>query len=256
MMRSTPRQRERLRESGRVLSSVLDEVLKAVRPGVSTGDLDALALRFIEEKGGIAIFKGYGSVGKKRGFPGAVCVSINDEVVHGIPSTQRFVREGDLLKVDIGIRYKGFVTDMARTVCVGTVSPVAKRLVEATAKSLEEGIRAIRPGGRLRDYSGAVQQYVEPLGFSVVRDLVGHGVGNELHEEPQIPNYVDERMLNFVWQEGMVVALEPMINEGSWKVRLDADGWTIRTLDKSLSAHFEDTILVTDDGPEIITRIG
>lgn len=244
----------RLRASGARLALVLDKLIAHVRPGISTGELGRLAEDYIRAGGGLPIFKGYGS-GSGHPFPAAVCTSINDEVVHGIPSDTRILKEGDILKLDIGMRFLGMVTDMARTVPVGTVSPQAQRIIEVTRESLERGIATIKSGSMLSQFSKAVQRYVEHEGFSVVRDLVGHGVGRELHEDPQIPNFFFRGMQDFAFRKGMAVALEPMINAGHHEVRVAPDGWAFRSVDRSLSAHFEDTIIVTDKGVEIVTRL-
>lgn len=242
-----------LRESGKRLHAVLETVMHAVRPGVSTQDLDTLAEQEIRAAGGIPIFKGYGSEWGKP-FPASLCTSLNQEVVHGIPSTTRIIREGDLVKLDIGLRFEGMVTDMARTVAVGPVSAEAERLLEVTRESLDCGIAHIRAGAHLSDYARAVQTHAEKNGYSVVRDLVGHGVGHELHEDPQVPNYFHAGIRDFVFTKGMVLALEPMINAGVLQVRIAPDGWTFVTKDGKLSAHFEDTIIVTENGTEIVTR--
>lgn len=242
-----------LRESGERLHAVLETVMNAVRPGVSTQDLDTLAEQEIRAAGGIPIFKGYGSEWGKP-FPASLCTSLNQEVVHGIPSTTRIIREGDLVKLDIGLRFEGMVTDMARTVAVGPVSAEAGRLLEVTRESLDFGIANIRAGAHLSDYARAVQTHAEKNGYSVVRDLVGHGVGHELHEDPQVPNYFHAGIRDFVFTKGMVLALEPMINAGVLQVRIAPDGWTFVTKDGKLSAHFEDTIIVTENGTEIVTR--
>ncbi|MFZ2984518.1 MAG: type I methionyl aminopeptidase, partial [Candidatus Moraniibacteriota bacterium] len=205
-------------------------------------------------QGGIPIFKGYGGSG--RPFPATLCTSLNEEVVHGIPSKKRIIREHDLLKLDIGMRYAGMVTDMARTVKVGTVTPQAEKLVAVTEESLRRGIAELRPGARISAYARAVQSFVEANNFSVVRDLVGHGVGYELHEDPQIPNYVSPEMHDFILQPGMTLALEPMINIGTYRVRVAPDDWTFITADGKWSAHFEDTVVITDTGAEAVTRIG
>lgn len=242
-----------LRESGRRLASVTEELLLMAKPGVSTGDIGERAEELIRKKGGIPVFKGYGSEWGKP-FPAAVCVSVNEEVVHGIPSDERILREGDLLKIDIGMRFEGMVTDMARTVPVGMVSDEAIRLMKATKESLDRGISKIRSGARLSDFAAAVESRVRSDGFTVVRDLVGHGVGRELHEDPQIPNYFLKGMENFSFRKGMAVALEPMVNAGHFAVRIADDGWTYVTKDGRLSAHFEDTVIVTERGTEIVTR--
>lgn len=249
----TERELDDLRESGRRLAAVMEELLGAARPGVSTGELGDLADESIRRQGGIPVFKGYGAEWGKP-FPAAACVSLNDEVVHGIPSPKRILREGDLLKIDIGMRFQGMVSDMARTKEIGTVSDEAHRLVIATREALDRGIGKIRSGARLSDFARAVERRVREDGFSVVRDLVGHGVGRELHEDPQIPNYVDSRVPEFSFRKGMTVALEPMINVGGYALRMAPDGWTYVTRDGSLSAHFEDTIIVTERGTEIVTR--
>jgi methionyl aminopeptidase len=242
-----------LRESGKRLRLVLETVIQAAKPGVSTKELDVIAEREIRAAGGIPIFKGYGSEWGKP-FPASLCTSINQEVVHGIPSEKRVLREGDLLKLDIGLRFEGMVTDMARTVAVGVVSAEAEQLLRVTQGSLDLGIDNIRAGAHLSDYARAVQAHAEQHGYSVVRDLVGHGVGHELHEDPQVPNYFHAGIRDFVFTKGMVLALEPMVNAGGLQVRIASDGWTFMTTDGKLSAHFEDTIIVTDKGAEIVTR--
>ncbi len=245
---------ERLRESGKRLATVLAAVMAAVRPGMTTEEIDRLAEGLIRETGGIPIFKGY-NAGSGRPFPASLCVSLNNEVVHGIPSAKRVVQEGDLLKLDIGMRFEGMVSDMARTMAIGSVSPEAARLLEVTRESLNRGIATLRPGERISAYAHAVQSYVEANGFSVVRDLVGHGVGHELHEDPQVPNYTSRHMHDFVLEQGMTLALEPMINEGTFAVRIAPDDWTFITADGKWSAHFEDTIVITGEGVEILTRL-
>lgn len=249
----TEREIESLRESGKRLSAVLGKVIEAARAGVATMELDTLAERLIREAGGTPIFKGYGA-GSGRPFPGSVCISINEEVVHGIPSVKRVLRDGDILKLDIGMRFEGMVSDMARSIAIGTVSPQAFKLMKVTEESLLAGISALKPGARVNDYARAVQNHVEKNGFSVVRDLVGHSVGRELHEDIQIPNYVTRELPDIVFQKGMTLALEPMVNAGKFYVKIGSDGWVFVTSDSSLSAHFEDTVVITDDGAEILTR--
>ncbi|NTW90162.1 MAG: type I methionyl aminopeptidase [Candidatus Moranbacteria bacterium] len=244
---------ENIRESGARLAAVMEELLFAAVPGVSTGAIGDMAEELIRKQGGIPIFKGYGAEWGKP-FPAAVCVSLNDEVVHGIPSSDRILKEGDLLKLDLGMMFQGMVSDMARTKAIGTVSAEAARLLSVTRESLDRGIAKIRSGARLSDFAMAVDRRVRQDGFSVVRDLVGHGVGRELHEDPQIPNYFDQGMPDFSFRKGMTVALEPMVNVGGHSIRLAKDGWTYVTRDGSLSAHFEDTVIVTERGTEIVTR--
>ena len=238
---------ERMRAAGRIVAEILDALETKVAPGVSTWDLDQLAERLIHEKGARPAFKGY------RGFPAVLCTSLNHEVVHGIPSKKRLLVEGDLLKLDFGVVVDGFFGDAARTVPVGRISKAARSLSDATRASLEAGIRAMVPGNRVGDIGHAVQSTVEPLGFSVVRDFVGHGIGRRLHEAPQVPNYGRPGTLELL-RPGMVLAVEPMVNAGTAAVDVLDDDWTAVTVDGKLSSHWEHTILVTDQGPEVLTR--
>jgi methionyl aminopeptidase len=237
----------RMREAGRIVCEILDELERAVAPGVSTWDLDALAEKLIRAKGAKPAFKGY------HGFPSCLCASVNHEVVHGIPSRKRKLAEGDLMKLDFGVVYQGFFGDSARTVPVGKVSAQAQALVNATREALAQAVAAMVPGNRLGDIGHAIQSYVEPRGFSVVRDFVGHGIGRALHEPPQVPNYGTPGT-GMRLRPGMVLAVEPMINAGAPQVEVLEDDWTAVTRDGKLSAHFEHTILVTEQGPEILTR--
>lgn len=245
----------RLRASGQRLAGVLQAVMASVAPGITTNDIDILAERLIREAGGIPIFKGYGA-GSGRPFPASICTSINEEVVHGIPHAKKIIRVGDLVKLDIGMRFEGMVTDMARTVKVGAMTKEKEQLVAVTEESLRRGIAELRPGAHVSAYARAVQGFVEQNGFSVVRDLVGHGVGHELHEDPQVPNYVSREMDDFIVRPGMVLALEPMVNAGGFGVRIAKDTWTFVTADGSLSAHFEDTVVITESGADVVTKIG
>jgi len=232
--------------AGRILADCLDMLAEAVKPGVTTLALDRLAEKFIRSRGGVPTFKGY------RGFPGSICASPNDMVVHGIPGSYE-VRDGDLLSLDVGVTLHGYVADSALTVPVGAVSDQALALLNVTRASLEAGIAECRPGHRLGDISHAVQEVVENAGFSVVRSLVGHGVGRVMHEEPQIPNY-GEAGRGPRLEAGMVFALEPMVNVGTWDVYVADDGWSIFSADHSLSAHFEHTVAITEQGPRVLTR--
>lgn len=243
-----------LREGGRLLARIISELEEMVRPGVSTWELDALAEQKIRAVDGIPAFKGYRGSLTDIPFPATICASIDDEVVHGIPQKDRFLQEGNLFKLDIGMRYKNCYTDMARTFAVGKISHQAQQLLDVTRESLNIGAQTIRGGSTLRQYASSVQKYVESFGFESVRDLVGHGVGYEVHEPPQIPNYVDARIADFTFQEGMVIALEPMVNRGTWRIHLSSDGWTFKTADGELSAHFENTYVVLKEGVEQLTQ--
>jgi methionyl aminopeptidase len=237
----------KMRTSGRITARTIERVLAAVRPGVTTADLDAVAEASIREQGAVPNFKGY------HGFPASICASLNNEIVHGIPSTERVLREGDLLSLDFGAIWEGFHSDSALTVFVGEPpSSEAEKLVRVTEEALEAGIAQIRPGGRIGDISSAVQQRAEAAGFSVVREYVGHGIGRAMHEDPQIPNY-GAPARGPELRPGLVIAVEPMVNLGGWETAVLADDWTVVTLDGSLSAHFEHTIAVTEDGHEVLT---
>jgi methionyl aminopeptidase len=244
----SPQEVEKMRKAGRITAEARDLVAGAVRPGVTTGDLDAMAEKAIRAAGAVPSFKGY------RGFTGSICTSVNDEIVHGIPG-KRVLEEGDLIALDVGAIWEGYHGDSAVSVFVGEPpSDQAEKLVRVTEESLEAGISQIRAGGRLSDIGHAVQQVAEGAGFSVVREYVGHGVGQSLHEDPQIPNYGPPGR-GVELRPGLVIAVEPMVNEGGWETRALDDGWTVVTADGSLSAHFEHTIAVTEDGPEVLTEL-
>jgi len=238
---------EKMRASGRLTAKTLTVLKDAVKPGVSTKEIDRLAERLIREGGGVPAFLGY------HGFTGSICASVNDEVVHGIPSG-RTLRAGDLLKIDIGTVLDGWYSDMACTVAVGEVSPAAERLMAVTEEALYVGIGAVRSGAHVSDIGNAVQMYVERHGYSVVRALVGHGVGTALHEEPAVPNF-GRKGMGAVLKPGMVLAIEPMVNAGKFDVRTLDDHWTVVTQDGKLSAHFEHTVAVRHDGYEILTVV-
>ncbi|HQQ05996.1 MAG TPA: type I methionyl aminopeptidase [Candidatus Omnitrophota bacterium] len=234
-----------MRSAGKILADILRAVQQAIKAGVTTGELDRCAARLMESAKVESAFLGY------RGYPGTVCVSINDEVVHGIPGS-RLIREGDIVSLDMGIRYKGFYSDAAVTVPVGNAPPDAKRLIDVTRKSLSAGIRQMRAGNRLSDISHAIQQCAEQTGYGVVRQFVGHGIGVALHEDPEIPNF-GMKGRGPVLTEGMVFAIEPMINQGTWECEVLDDGWTAVTADGKLSAHWEHTVALTEKGAEILT---
>lgn len=225
----------------------MNELKEKVKPGIATIELDAMASELARKKGAMPAFKGY------RGYPFSLCTSVNFEVVHGLPSNRVLV-EGDIISLDFGVYYKGYYGDAAVTVPVGNVSHAAARLMEVTEEGLYDGIKEARAGNRLGDISAAVQCRVEAAGFSVVRDFVGHGIGKNLHEEPQIPNY-GVRGRGVELKAGMVLAIEPMVNEGTHKVRILPNGWTVVTEDVKLSAHFEHSVAITDNGPDILSKI-
>jgi methionyl aminopeptidase len=248
----SPDEVDRMRAAGRIVAGTIERVLAAVRVGVTTAELDAVAEAFIHEAGAIPSFKGYGGAARTP-FPASICTSLNEEIVHGIPSRKRTVKDGDVLSLDFGAIWEGFHADSAVTVIVGEPpSAEAEKLVRVTEEALEAGISQIRPGGRLSDIGAAVQQVAEGAGFSVVREYVGHGIGRNLHEDPQIPNYGDGGRGPLL-KPGLVIAVEPMVNVGGWETRVLADDWTVVTEDGSLSAHFEHTIAVTEDGCEVLT---
>jgi methionyl aminopeptidase len=238
---------EKLRTAGRYVAQVLDEVAEFVRPGATTLDLDRFAEKRCKDFGVKPAFKGY------RGFPGCFCISVNDEVVHGIPSKKRVLREGDIVGLDFGVIADGWYGDSARTFAVGKISAEAQKLLEVTEESLRRGIAQCREGNRLFDIGHAIQNYVEAFGFSVVREFVGHGIGKALHEDPQVPNF-GPKGKGMPLKVGMVLAIEPMINAGGPEVEVLEDGWTAVTVDQSLSAHFEHTVAILPTGPEILTR--
>ncbi len=239
------REIDTMRRSGKITSNVLTGLMKSARAGMSTSELDRLAEQGIRDAGGIPTFKGY------NGFPGSICVSINDEVVHGIPGS-RVLADGDLLSIDIGTTLDGYVSDSAVTIPIGNVGQEARRLLDVTQTCLTIGIAQMERGNRVGDIGAAVQAHAERHGYGVVRELVGHGVGREMHEEPQVPNY-GERGTGIELRPGLVLALEPMITQGSPKIRILSDGWTVVTADGKLAAHFEHTVAVTQDGPKVLT---
>jgi methionyl aminopeptidase len=234
-------------EGGRILAATIETLRRAVRPGVSTGELDRIADDFIRgHEGAIPAFKGL------YGFTGSICASINHEIVHGIPSPKRILKDGDIVSLDVGVGYKGYFTDSAVTVAVGTVDANTAKLLDVTKKSLDAGIAAAQLGNHIGDIGAAVQGIVEAAGFTVVRDLVGHGIGTSFHEEPQVPNYgKPKRKEKLV--PGLTIAIEPMVNAGGPATRTLADKWTIVTVDGSRSAHFEHTIAITPEGPRVLT---
>ena len=231
-----------MREGGGMLAEMLSALASEVRPGIRTRELDEMVEEWMAQKGVVASFKGY------NGFPASVCVSVNEEVVHGIPG-ERLLRQGDIVSLDLGVHHRGFHTDAAITVPVGEVSEEARQLIETTRESLLEGIRQARPGNHVGDIGAAIQRYVEERGFSVIREYTGHGVGRQLHEDPQVPNFMCGR--GAMLRPGMTLAIEPMVAAGDWRTRVGADKWVVLTADGSPAAHFEHTIAVTDGEPEV-----
>ncbi len=243
----TKHELEVMRDACRISAQALQYAGELVKPGLTTGELDLKIEHFIRSQGAVPSFKGYG------GFSGSACLSINNEIIHGIPSPHRMIHEGDIVSVDVGAFYNGYHGDNAATFPAGNVSEEARALMDATKQSLYEGIRQAIPGNRIGDIGHAVQEYVEARGFSVVREYVGHGVGKELHESPEVPNF-GQPGRGVRLAAGMVIAIEPMINAGRRQVKQMPDGWTVVTADGSLSAHFEHTIAITDNGPVILTQ--
>ncbi|MGQ9516191.1 MAG: type I methionyl aminopeptidase [Anaerolineae bacterium] len=243
-----------MRRAGQIVAKVLEAIRERVRPGITTGELDELAERIIRAEGGIPSFKGYDGGSGRPPYPASICASVDHEVVHGIPSPQRVLEEGQILSVDVGAIYRGYHGDAAITVPVGKVSDLARRLLEVTEGALYAGIAAARAGNRLGDISHAIQSYVESRGFSVIREYTGHGIGREMHEGLQVLNF-GEPGRGVRLRAGMTLALEPMVNVGDWRTKVLEDGWTVVTYDGSLSAHFEHTILVRDGEAEILTRL-
>jgi methionyl aminopeptidase len=245
IIRKSPEEIEQMAAAGQVLARTLNMLRQKARAGVTTGELDKAAERFITSQGGEPAFKGY------RGFPGSICASPNSMVVHGIPGAYKLSR-GDILSIDVGVILDGWVADAAITVPIGNVTPIAKRLLATTRQSLFDAVEQCRPGNHLGDIGHAVQTRVEADGFSVVRQLVGHGIGRDMHEDPQIPNF-GEAGRGEELEEGMVLAIEPMVNAGSHPIRVASDNWSVYSQDGSLAAHFEFTVAVTSEGPRILT---
>lgn len=244
----TAREVELMREAGRILAQVHDELGKIVRPGISTYEIDKEGEKLIRSFGCEPSFLNY------NGYPASICVSVNEEVVHGIPSHKRILKDGDIVSLDAGVIYKGYHSDAARTHAVGNISPKATKLIEVTKQSFFEGIKFAKPGNHLHQISGAIDAYVSGFGYGIVRSLVGHGIGRNLHEDPQIPNFA-QKSKGIRLVPGMTLAVEPMVNMGTYNVCWLDDDWTVVSADGSLSAHYENTILITEDGCEILSLI-
>jgi len=245
-----------MRQAGAVVAEVLSQLQKLAKPGLTTAYLDGVALRTTAEAGAEALFRGVRNPQARMPFPGAICASVNEQVVHGIPSESAVLREGDILSIDFGVRLNGYCGDAAVTVPIGRISAENRRLIDTTREVLEIAVGRMRPGVRWSDVAGPMQRRAESAGFSVVRDFVGHGIGTKMHEDPKVPNFVSEELLadDIHLAEGMVLAVEPMINAGSYAVRTLSNGWTVVTRDGKYSAHFEHTIAVVKGGCEVLTR--
>jgi methionyl aminopeptidase len=242
-----------MREANRIVTMVLEAMKDIVKPEVTTAQLDELAETIIRDHGAIPSFKGYPHRGVND-FPASICASINEEIVHGIPSSDRVLQEGDIVSIDVGTIYNGYQGDGAITLPVGEVSEQARQLIATTKTALDMGIAQATAGKRTSDISRAIEQYAISSGYQVVREYTGHGIGKEMHEEPQVPNYYQAGMRDYLLKPGMTLALEPMVNVGTWRTRTLADGWTVVTADEELSAHFEHTIAITNGEPEILTK--
>ena len=242
----TPEEIKIMKEGGKILAKVLNEVAKMAKPGVTTKDLDRASEALILKHKGKPAFKGY------HGFPAALCTSVNEEIVHVIPS-DRTLKDGDVICLDLGVNYKGYNTDMAITVGVGKVSKESKKLISVTKKTLDLAVKFVKPGMMARDLGGFIEKYIEGKGFGVVRELCGHGIGKEVHEDPQLPNYFDEKSKTVI-KEGMVICIEPMVTVGDWRIKKSKDNYGFQTKDSSLAAHFEHTMVITKKGAEVITK--
>jgi methionyl aminopeptidase len=254
IIRKSPAELEKMRRSGLLVYKVLQSVAAMVQEGVSTLELEATAEKLILDAGARPAFKGYYSPAAGNRYPYVLCTSVNDEIVHGMPSKSKVLRRGDIISIDTGVQLDGYFGDSAITVAVGEISPHLSKLLAVTKESLERAIEKVRPGNRLFDICSTVQKHVESNGFAIVREFVGHGIGTELHEEPQVPNYVDRNNENPRLKEGMVLAIEPMVNAGKPQSKVLSDRWTAVSQDGSASAHFEHCVAVTKDGPWVLTR--
>lgn len=248
--RKEPREIEKMRVAGRITAEAIDVARRVIAPGVRTIDIDAAVARYIRERGAVPAFLGL------YGFPASVCISVNDEVVHGIPG-RRKLEEGDIVSVDVGVLHDGYYGDSAATIPVGRISEEARRLIDTAERALALAVEVVRPGEKVSTIARTVQTFVESNGYSVVRKFVGHGIGQKLHEEPQVPNFVSKALLDFdvVMEPGLTLAIEPMVNTGSYDVKTKKNGWTVVTKDHGLSAHVEHTVLVTEEGHEVLTRL-
>ncbi len=270
MLIKTPEEIKLIKQGGQIIGRILDDLVKMCRPGISTWEIDQAAEKMIRDVGGRPVFKGYKTKASDEPFPSTICASVNEQLVHGIARKEMILKNGDIFTIDIGMEWpyevkssklkvesegRGFYTDTALTVPIGKIAPKTRELLRVTQESLEMGIKAIKPGNTVADIGKAIEDYIKSQGkYGIVRDLVGHGVGHAVHEEPRIPNFYDRNLDYIVLKPGMVVAIEPMVSLGGWKVRTADDGWTIVMADSSLSAHYEHTIIITKSGNIVATR--
>jgi methionyl aminopeptidase len=254
IIRKSMAELEKMRAAGLLVWKILEEMRQTVQVGISTYDLEVKAERMMKDAGARSAFKGYTTPTATTKFPTVLCTSVNDEIVHGMPSQQRILKSGDIVSIDTGVQLNGYYGDSAITVAVGEISKETRKLMDVTRESLEMAIEKARPGNRLFDICGAVERHVVSNGFTIVREFVGHGIGTKMHEEPQVPNYVDRKGENPRLKEGMVLAIEPMVNAGKAGSRVKSDQWTAVTEDGKYSAHFEHTVAITADGPWVLTR--
>jgi len=260
----SPEEVNKIIEGGKIIGEILEKISLMVKPGISAWEIDQEAEKLIREAGGRPAFKNYRSYRGEPPFPSTICASVNEEVVHGIASKEKILKEGDIFSIDIGMQWpvnsglgengNGFFTDTAITIPVGEVSQKIKQLLSVTQESLEKGIAAAVVGNNIADIGKTIEDYIKPQGYGIVRDLVGHGVGHSVHEDPKVPNYYDQQLQKWDLHEGVVIAIEPMVTMGDYNVETAADGWSISTVDKSLSAHFEHTVVITKNGPIVATR--
>lgn len=251
----TSEEMEKIKQGGKILGEILEKLAKMAKPGVSTWEIDQKAEKLIKKAGGIPSFKGYQGRKTDRPFPCAICASINDELVHGIASKEKILKEGDIFSIDIGMEWKGYFTDTSITVPIGKVPEKTLKLLAVTKQALEIGIKAVKIGGTIADIGRAIEEFVKSQGnYGIVRDLVGHGVGHGIHEEPRIPNYYDKKLESWVIQPGVVIAIEPMITMGDYHIKTANDGWSISAADGSLCAHFEHTVIAAEKGITVATR--
>lgn len=257
MYKKTKEEVKKIIEGGKIIGEILEEISALAKPGISAWEVDMQAEKLIRAAGGIPAFKGFKSHPSDPPFPSTICASVNEELVHGIASKEKILKNGDIFSIDIGMRYPGkggYFTDTALTLAIGKIPKEIQKLLDVTQKSLELAIEQCQVGNTIADIGKVIQPYVDKFGYGIVRDLVGHGVGHAVHEEPRIPNYYDKSLKSWVLEPGVVIAIEPMLTLGDYHVETADDGWSISTVDKSLSAHFEHTIIITENGPVVATR--